>query len=172
MIRTPWQNRKKHQRNISFLTGKRTIFFMDGNLIHRQEPMSLCLNEDFKPNSVVIKHVRFQQKCGCNITNLLAQALDIDKPTLEVTALIKICYMNSPFHRLRIPFWYFFSTRLLLSIFICLFYTHTSHCVFHIYYFHFTAECLCLVMLNNKPDYILIFFKFVFRFFVALCVLP
>lgn len=63
---------------------------MDHNLIYNKAPKSLCLNEKFEPNSVVIKHVRFQQKCSCNITSLLAQALDIDKPTLQVIGLIKI----------------------------------------------------------------------------------
>ncbi|XP_050734095.1 uncharacterized protein LOC127007327 isoform X2 [Eriocheir sinensis] len=63
--------------------GKKSIFFMERNLIYNQAPKSLCLNEEFEPNSVVIKQVRFQQKCTCNITNLLAQALDIDKPTLQ-----------------------------------------------------------------------------------------
>lgn len=68
---------------------------MERNLIYNQAPKSLCLNEEFEPNSVVIKQVRFQQKCTCNITNLLAQALDIDKPTLQVIGLIKIYYIYS-----------------------------------------------------------------------------
>lgn len=63
---------------------------MDGNIIHNQVPMSLCLNEDFELHFVVIKNVRFQQKCACNITDFLAQALNITEPTIEVITPIKI----------------------------------------------------------------------------------
>lgn len=63
--------------------GKKTILFMDGNLIHQLEPMSLCLNAAFSPNSVVIKHVRFQQKCECNINATLSQALNIKNFTIQ-----------------------------------------------------------------------------------------
>ncbi|XP_045128035.1 uncharacterized protein LOC123514290 isoform X2 [Portunus trituberculatus] len=63
--------------------GKKTILFMDGNLIHQLEPMSLCLNEAFSPNSIFIKHARFQQKCECNITATLSQALDIKDLTIQ-----------------------------------------------------------------------------------------
>lgn len=104
---------------------------MDGNLIYNTQPMSLCLNEDFEPNSIVIKHVRFQQKCGCNITNLLAQALDVDKFILEVTVRITICYLNLTSTENACLFWTHFFIRL-LQIFIYVA-THTFHlfCLMH-----------------------------------------
>ncbi|KAG0697768.1 hypothetical protein GWK47_026235 [Chionoecetes opilio] len=63
--------------------GENTILLMDGNLIHRMEPRSLCLNDAFIPHYVIIKHVKFQHKCSCNITKTLSQALDIKNLTLE-----------------------------------------------------------------------------------------
>ncbi|MPC48919.1 hypothetical protein E2C01_042705 [Portunus trituberculatus] len=66
---------------------------MDGNLIHQLEPMSLCLNEAFSPNSIFIKHARFQQKCECNITATLSQALDIKDLTIQLIATLTQCHL-------------------------------------------------------------------------------
>ncbi|XP_053645286.1 uncharacterized protein [Cherax quadricarinatus] len=63
--------------------GNKALLFLDGNVFHKHDPMSLVLNESFTVDSVVIKHNLFQQKCFCNITDDLSAALGLKTRTVE-----------------------------------------------------------------------------------------
>ncbi|XP_042212305.1 uncharacterized protein LOC121859513 isoform X2 [Homarus americanus] len=63
--------------------GRRAFLFLDGNVIHEHDPMSLCLSEAFDESVVVIRHNLFHQKCSCNITEDLAASLGSPNATIE-----------------------------------------------------------------------------------------
>lgn len=69
--------------------GKKAIIFLEYNVIHKHEPMSLCLHPTFEARAVIIKHTLFQQPCLCNITADIAKALGVSNITISLEALYR-----------------------------------------------------------------------------------